>query len=150
MSWFTSLLGGGAEKPIKAIGDVFDELFTSDDERAASNIVMEKLKQHPGELQVGLNKIEANHKSVFVAGWRPAIGWVCAISLFFFYVPQYVVATWVWVDAVTIAMEQARVSGNAIVLPQYPVSADAVMELVLAMLGMATIRQVDKMSKRSK
>jgi len=150
MNWFTSLFSSSAAKPIEAIGSVFDELFTSDDERAAADAVMEKLKQHPGELQVGLNKIEAQHRSVFVAGWRPAIGWVCALSLFFFYVPQYIVATWVWVDAVTAAINIAKETNSVFVLPEYPVSADGVLELVLAMLGMATIRQIDKMSGRSK
>ena len=27
--------------------------------------------------QVEVNKQEAAHKSLFVAGWRPAIGWIC-------------------------------------------------------------------------
>lgn len=31
--------------------------------------------------QLEINKTEATHKSVFVAGWRPAIGWVCAVGL---------------------------------------------------------------------
>jgi len=31
--------------------------------------------------QLDINKIEAGHKSIFVAGWRPAVGWVCASGL---------------------------------------------------------------------
>jgi len=140
MNWFTSLFSTAAEKPIKAIGDVFDELFTSDDERAASEIVMEKLRQHPGELQVGINKIEAGHRSIFVAGWRPFIGWVCGVSLGIFYIPQFAVATYLWV---TIVLETGK-------LAPYPVSADGIMELVLALLGMATIRMGEKMSGKAK
>ena len=36
------------------------------------------------ELQLGqmaINKVEAGHKSLFVAGWRPAVGWICAIGV---------------------------------------------------------------------
>ncbi len=33
------------------------------------------------EGQLKINQVEAAHPSVFVAGWRPAIGWVCAIGL---------------------------------------------------------------------
>ena len=33
--------------------------------------------------QIELNKIEAQHRSIFVAGWRPAIGWVCAIGFLY-------------------------------------------------------------------
>ena len=29
------------------------------------------------ELQGEINKIEAQHRTIFVAGWRPFIGWVC-------------------------------------------------------------------------
>ena len=31
--------------------------------------------------QLELNKQEAAHESLFVAGWRPAIGWICALAL---------------------------------------------------------------------
>ena len=31
--------------------------------------------------QVELNKEEAKHKSIFVAGWRPGVGWVCLIAM---------------------------------------------------------------------
>jgi len=32
-------------------------------------------------LQTKINEIEAKHRTVFVAGWRPFIGWVCGIAL---------------------------------------------------------------------
>ena len=38
----------------------------------------------PNELisiQTKINEIEAGHRTVFVAGWRPFIGWVCGIAL---------------------------------------------------------------------
>jgi len=38
-----------------------------------------RIKLITGQLEV--NKIEAGHKSVFVAGWRPFIGWVCGFGL---------------------------------------------------------------------
>ena len=31
--------------------------------------------------QMEINKIEADNKSIFVAGWRPFTGWVCATAL---------------------------------------------------------------------
>ncbi len=150
MSWFTNLFTSNAAKPIEAIGGVLDDLFTSDEERAAADAVMEKLKQHPAELQVGINKIEAGHRSVFVAGWRPSIGWVCALSLFFFYVPQFVMAAYVWIDAVNVAILHAKETQTAIILPGYPVNADGVLELVLAMLGMAAIRTGEKLAGKTK
>jgi TorA maturation chaperone TorD len=35
-----------------------------------------------------INEIEAAHQSVFVAGWRPFIGWICGIGLFWAFVLQ--------------------------------------------------------------
>ena len=32
------------------------------------------------ELQTKINEIEASHRTVFVAGWRPFIGWVCGVA----------------------------------------------------------------------
>jgi hypothetical protein len=31
--------------------------------------------------QLEINKQEAQHKSLFVAGWRPSVGWVCSLAL---------------------------------------------------------------------
>ena len=33
------------------------------------------------EIQTKINEVEAKHRSVFVAGWRPFIGWVCGLAL---------------------------------------------------------------------
>jgi len=142
---FLSALGIGAVSglaaPIDAIGNLFDKLFTSDEERAQANAVMEKLKQHPMELQVEINKLEAQHRSVFVAGWRPAIGWVMAASLFCFYVPQFSVASFLWA--------RTCISGSTLV--PFPISdISGMLELILAMLGMATLRSVEKLTNKSK
>jgi hypothetical protein len=32
--------------------------------------------------QLEVNKVEAAHKSLFVSGWRPAVGWVCVLGMF--------------------------------------------------------------------
>jgi hypothetical protein len=43
----------------------------------------------PNELiaiQTKINEIEAKHRTVFVAGWRPFIGWVCGIAFAFHYI----------------------------------------------------------------
>jgi len=58
-----------------------DDLFTSDEEKANATLKMTELLQKPHNLQAMANIEGAKHSSVFVAGWRPAIGWVCAIGL---------------------------------------------------------------------
>ena len=33
------------------------------------------------ELQTKINAVEAQHRTLFVAGWRPFIGWICGVAL---------------------------------------------------------------------
>ena len=131
---------GDIATPIDAIGNAFDKLFTSDEEKMQAQAVMEKLRQHPAELQVEINKIEAAHRSVFVAGWRPFIGWVAGVSLGLYFIPQYIIASYLW----------AIISLEKQALQEYPVAADGLLELVLAMLGMAGLRTFDKLTGKSK
>jgi len=140
MSWFTSLFSSTAAKPIEAVGNVLDGLFTSDEEELTLENVKLRLAQKPILAQVELNKVEAGHRSVFVAGWRPFIGWVCGVGLGFYFIPQYALAAYIWTKLVLASGE----------LAPYPVTADGLMELVLAMLGMGALRTVEKMTGKSK
>jgi hypothetical protein len=49
--------------------------------------------------QQAINLKDSEHPSLFVAGWRPAVGWVCAMSLFMYYVPYALVAVILWANA---------------------------------------------------
>lgn len=133
-----SILGLGGEtvaKPVEALGNVFDRLFTSDEERLQARAVLEKLRQHPDELQVELNKIEAASASVFVAGWRPAIGWVCAASLAVYYIPRFVMGTTLWCLAAW---------GQQALPPLPEMGIGDILGLVGSLLGMSWLRTAEK------
>lgn len=66
---------------VGAVGDTFDKLFTSDEERAQGKAVLAKLKQEPHLIQAMTNKIASGHSHWFVAGGRPFILWVCGLNL---------------------------------------------------------------------
>lgn len=59
---------------------IADDLFTSDEERLKVALQEKGIEAELIKGQLEVNKAEAQHKSFFVAGWRPAIGWVGAIS----------------------------------------------------------------------
>lgn len=64
---------------------LIDHFFPDANQAAAAKLELLKMQQS-GDLQVmasqlEINKIEAQSSSIFVAGWRPFIGWVCGISL---------------------------------------------------------------------
>tara|TARA_R110000772_G_scaffold8967_2_gene29473 strand:- start:169 stop:552 length:384 start_codon:yes stop_codon:yes gene_type:complete len=79
VSILTSLIGPATQLLDKVIEDkdeknrIAFELSTMADRHA-----QEALK---GQLEI--NKVEAAHKSLFVAGWRPFIGWVAGIGLLY-------------------------------------------------------------------
>lgn len=85
--------------------------------------------------QINVNAEEAKNPSIFVAGWRPAIGWICAIALALNYWPRAVVATFFW-------CVQAYSSGT---IPPFPdLGTTALLGLVGSMLGVVGIRSLDK------
>lgn len=131
MGIFAKLFGGGVAEPVEAVGNALDRLFTSDDERAAANAVMEKIRQQPHILQAEIGKLEAQHRSVFVAGWRPAIGWVCAAGLAF---PFLINPVLQWA------------SGS----PGPVMPTDALTTLIFALLGLGGLRTVEKLGGKSR
>ncbi len=137
MSFFEKLIGGAAAQPIDAIGNVFDKLFTSDEEREKANAVLEKIRQRPDILQGEINKIEAQHRSVFVAGWRPFIGWVCGSAMAYSFILRDVFA---W--------------GLEIYAPGIEAPPELAMEHLLtvvgSLLGLGTLRTAEKLRGRAK
>jgi hypothetical protein len=133
--------GDAIATPVEAVGNVLDKLFTSSEEKAAAVAVMEKLRQRPAELQIELNKVEAQNRSWWVAGWRPYIGWICGTSLGLYYIPQFLMAAILW----------TRLCWDAKELVSYPItSIDGLLELIGGMLGLALLRTVEKAQKVSK
>lgn len=71
-----------------SVKDIVSEVVVDKDKRDQVNLEIMKLEdqararldaQITGQLDI--NKIEAAHSSVFVAGWRPFIGWVGGLGL---------------------------------------------------------------------
>ena len=82
--------------------------------------------------QTELNKIDANSDSFFRAGWRPAMGWVCVLGLCYTYLFQPILAT------------AAVMWFPALVVPA--VNVDALMYLIMALLGLGGLRTYEKIA----
>ena len=92
--------------------------------------------RHAQELaksQIETNKEQAKHPSLFVAGARPAIMWICALGLFtqFFLLPIAEWATAIWMPGVE--------------LPK--LNAEGLMTLTLSLLGLGGMRSFEKSKK---
>jgi hypothetical protein len=97
MSFLSALLSGG--DTVKVIGDTVDKLFTSDEERLAQKVELDKAEKaykiRELELstsliqgQIDINKVEASSTEIFVAGWRPFVGWVCGFALAYTFIVE--------------------------------------------------------------
>ncbi len=100
---------------------------------------IEKLKMGVQLLtgQMEINKIEASHKSIFVAGWRPAIGWVGAAALFYQFI-AYPLLLWLW--QIADAVLEVPVG----VVPPVLGETEALYTIILGMLGIGAMRSYDK------
>ena len=125
---------------VKNTGDAFDALFTSDEERANAKAVFTKIKQRPAAWAHALNMADATSGNWFNSGWRPAIGWVGAIGLFMFFIPQYAIGAIVW-GKLAIAVDWST-AGAA--FPSYPVSSEGLWQLITLLLGGKVLRSVEK------
>lgn len=86
--------------------------------------------------QTTVNTAEAQHRSLFVAGWRPFIGWVCGIAFAYHYILQplliFILAT----------------RGQPVNLPDF--NLEALVTLLFGMLGLGGLRTFEKMRGISK
>ena len=129
MSWLN--FGKDVAAPIDALGNTIDKMFTNDEERMQAQAVLDKIRIQPAILNAEMNKIEAQHRSLFVAGWRPCIGWICAAGIGFAFIGN--------------PLLERFVPGDPVVVP-----LDMILELVLAMLGMGALRTFEKVKGVSK
>ena len=117
MGLISKLLGGGLTKTITTVADTVDDYVYTEEERAT-------LQQAIDQGQLKVNVEEAKHRSMFVAGWRPFIGWICGVGLLYSYV-LVPIAT-----ALGMSIENDR---------------DGLMALTTAMLGLGGMRTYEKM-----
>ena len=125
---------------IPILGNVLDKTITDKDAKQKALASIEEAlvsNAHNINLEtIKTNQIEASHRSVWVAGWRPAIGWSCAAGIFWMVV-GYPVMSWM-----------VALRGLDVALPDLP--TDILFELTMAMLGMGALRSFDKLKGLSK
>ena len=73
-----------------------------------------------------INKMEAAHKSLFVAGWRPAIGWICALGLLYNTIIVNLLGIWLEVD---------------------PVDTTLLVPVMMGLLGLGAMRSYEKVNQ---
>ena len=130
------LFGGGA---IKAVGNIVDEIYTSDEEREQAKLAIKKVEAELKKRQMDINLADAQSKAGGLSGmiqriWRPLIGFSCALAIFWEYVLKqflmFLIATFNWETK-----------------PLPDLDMVTLMPLVMALLGMGALRSYEKVKK---
>ncbi|MEO0498969.1 MAG: 3TM-type holin [Pseudomonadota bacterium] len=128
--------GDVAEGVVSGVGGVLDELFTSDEERDKAKLALERVRQLPAIHQMEVNAVEAKHDSTFVAGWRPATGWVCVLGLAL--ASFHPIIVW--------AHQAAVIAGwTNIGTPMPAPDTGALVTILMGMLGLGGLRTYEKL-----
>jgi hypothetical protein len=118
--------------PVSSLLDKFIEDKDAKNAMAHEIATMAEKAAHEAAMaQVKVNEAEAGHRSVFVAGWRPFVGWVCAIALAYHFVLHPIILFVVGFAGLTIP-----------VLPEFDM--DSLMTVLLGMLGLGGLRTYEK------
>mgnify|MGYP003674224736 FL=1 len=119
MSILSSLIG-----PVTGLLDKFIE--DKDQKNALAHEIAtmsSKFAQESVLAQLEVNKVEAAHKSLFVSGWRPAIGWICGFALMYSTILAPILGIWFTVP---------------------PVDSSLLTSVLMGMLGLGAMRTAEK------
>jgi|TARA_X000001382_G_scaffold99920_1_gene74448 hypothetical protein len=115
------------EQLIGPVSGLLDKFIEDKDKKAAlAHEISTMAERHAQELakgQLEVNKVEAAHKSLFVSGWRPAVGWCCCLALLYNTILAPVLAIW---------------------FPVPEVDSSLLTPVLMGMLGMGAMRSFEK------
>ena len=109
---------------------ILDKFIEDKDQKTAlAHEIATMSERHAQEAlkgQLEINKMEAAHKSLFVAGWRPAIGWICALGLLYNTIIVNLLGIWLEVD---------------------PVDTTLLVPVMMGLLGLGAMRSYEKVNQ---
>lgn len=120
----------GIDDAIAAGLQVLNKFVPDPEARAKAEADLRSSLQSWDKAQTDVNAVEAANTNLFVAGWRPFIGWTCGLALAY----QYVIAPLVMWITLTAGIH----------LAPPPKLDDMLWQLVFAMLGMGGLRTFEK------
>lgn len=130
-----NILGIGSM--IESVGKVAGDLITTEKERMQLELEGRKLDQAIDLAQIEVNKAEAAHSSVFVAGWRPAIGWIGAAAMAYQFL-LYPLMLWGWTYLQGMGWIPRELT------PPPVLDADQLWVILSGILGIAGMRSFEK------
>ena len=123
--------------PVTGLLDKFIE--DKDAKNALAHEISTMADRHAQELakgQLEVNKVEASSSSIFVSGWRPAVGWVCVLGM----AGNFIV--------IPISNFILALADSAVTIPL--IDTATMMPVLMGMLGLGAMRSAEKIKKVSR
>ena len=119
------------------VSTILDKVIEDKDQKAALAheiaTLAEKQAQEQVMGQIEVNKTEAQHPSMFVAGWRPAVGWVCAVAMLF---------NFLLIPFINLGLDIAEMN-----IQLDLIDMETMMPVLFGMLGLGGMRTAEKIKK---
>ena len=119
---------------IGPVAGLLDKFIPDADEKmkiaAELSTMAERHAQELAKGQLEVNKVEAASKSMFVAGWRPAVGWVCVLGMAMNFI------------IVPLGNFGLSVADIEVVIPM--IDTSQMMPVLMGMLGLGAMRTYEK------
>lgn len=120
-----------AKGTIEGVGTAVEKIVNvARGENPALDMALVEVQKQINQGQIEVNKIEAAHTNLFVSGWRPMIGWTCAIAICY----NYLLMPFIQLIL--------RLAESEVVVPAVDITA--LFPLMLGMLGIAGMRTYEK------
>jgi len=120
------------DKLIEPVSKILDKFVADKDLKAKLQHELNTELHKANMAQLEVNKVEAAHKNMFVAGWRPFVGWCCASALAYHFILQ------------PILVFVLSLSGYQVALPEFDMNS--LMTVLLGMLGLGGMRSLEKIN----
>ena len=128
---------GLIDRLIGPVSTILDKVVADKDlKEQLSHDIATMAERHSHDVikaQIEVNKEEAKHSSLFVSGWRPAVGWTCTLAL---------LSNFILIPMTNFILVLAD---SDITIPLIDVST--MMPVLMGMLGLGTMRTVEKINK---
>ncbi len=136
MNIISSILSGGVEGVFSGIGELAKDIrsaITGDptpEKQAEIQQNLMELEFAVKKAQTDINLQEAKHPNIFVSGWRPFIGWICGLAIFYNFIFNPFL---MWILKI-----------YAVKVMPPPLDTGSLMTLVMSLLGLGGMRTYEK------
>lgn len=120
----------GLDDAVAAGLKVLDKFIPDPDAKARAEHELRAALLDWDARQAQVNAAEAGHASLFVAGWRPFVGWTCGTAFAYHYILQ------------PLFVFLAALDGQTLVLPEF--SMESLLTVLLGLLGLGGLRTYEK------